>query len=146
MPIKQIPIIDEERLIERINISDYLRTFLYELSDKEHKRTEIKTELDALRVKELMNIPDNTTFKSLSDIRGGQPYWKYQDVDCIPSNLGKSKGYIFYFICHRCERRVKFLYFHTYLEPPMCRKCYRLPYKQANYKERKRRESFRWCL
>lgn len=137
MHILNSPDWNEEDVIERIDISDYLRAFLYELSDKESKMAEVKTELDALRVKELMNIPKNTTFKSLEDIRSGQPYWKYQDVDCIPSNLGKGKGYIFYFICHRCERRVKFLYFHTYVEPPMCRKCYRLPYTKSPYSQRK---------
>ena len=113
MPIKQTQVQDEERLIERIDIYDYLRTFLRELSNKEEKQTEIKTELDALRVKDLMNVPTNTTFKSLENIRNGQPYWKYQEVDCIPSNLGRSRGYLFYFICNSCERRVKFLYFHT---------------------------------
>jgi len=137
MPIKQIQIPDEERLIERIDIYDYLRTFLRELSNKEEKQTEIKTELDALRVRDLMNIPANTTFKSLEDIRNEQPYWKHQKVDCIPSNLGRSRGYLFYFICNSCGRRVKFLYFHTYLESPMCRKCYRLPYTKSPYNQRK---------
>ena len=137
MPIKQIQVQDEERLIERIDIADYLRTFLRELSKLEHKNAEIKSELDALRVKGLMNVPANTTFKSLEDIRNGQPYWKYQEVDYVPSNLGRGRGYIFYFICYSCERRVKFLYFHTYVEPPMCRQCYRLPYTRSPYSQRK---------
>lgn len=137
MPIKQTQVQDEERLIERIDIYDYLRTFLRELSNKEEKQTEIKTELDALRVKDLMNVPANTIFKSLENIRNEQSYWKYQEVDYVPSNLGKGRGYLFYFICSSCEKRVKFLYFHTYIEPPMCRKCYRLPYSKSPYSQRK---------
>lgn len=137
MTIKTPQVVEEENIIERIDISDYLRTFLHELSNKENKRIEVKSELDALRIKELMNIPENTTFKSLDDIRGQQPYWKYQKVDCVPSNLGRGRGYLFYFICNSCERKVKFLYFHTYTEPPMCRKCYRLPYSKSPYNQRK---------
>lgn len=137
MPIKQTQVQDEERLIERIDIYDYLRSFLRELSRIEKKDAEIKTELDAFRVKGLMNVPKNTRFKSLEDIRSGQQYWHYQEVDCIPSNLGRSRGYLFYFICNSCERRVKFLYFHTYVESPMCRKCYRLPYSKSPYNQRK---------
>lgn len=124
-------------IIDRIDISGYLRTFLNELSKREGQRVEISTEMEALRVKELMNIPKNTTFKSLSDLRSEQPYWHEQGVDCIPSNLGKQKGFIFYFLCTRCDQRVKHLYFYDSLEPPVCRQCCRLPYKQKSYKERK---------
>lgn len=134
----------KEPIIDWIDIYDYLRTFLRELSDREGRHVKVKTEFDALRIKGLMNIPKNTTFKSLNDIRSEQPYWKYQEVDCVPSNLGKGKGFVFYFICDRCGRRTKYLYFHTNMEPPVCRKCCRLPYRQAKYKERVQRVSQKW--
>lgn len=126
----------KEEIIDRIDIFDYLRCFLHDLSIIENHPVEVKTDFDALRLKGLMNNPKNTRFKSAVDLTSGQPYWKYQDVEYIPSNLGKGRGFIFYFICYSCEKKAKYLYFTSYLEPPVCRKCCRLPYRQS-YKQRK---------
>jgi len=126
----------KESITDRIDISDYLRLFLHDLSELEGKHVEVINELDALRIKGLMNNPQNTRFKSAADISSDQPYWKYQDVEYVPSNLGKGKGFIFYFICYGCERKTKYLYFHTYTEPPVCRKCQRLPYKRLSWRKR----------
>lgn len=106
-----------ESIIDRIDISDYLRTFLHDLSSLEKRPVEVKTELDALRIHGLMNNPKNTRFKSMNNLTSGQPYWKYQEIAYVPSNLGRGRGYLFYFICYSCERRTKYLYFHSYLEP-----------------------------
>lgn len=125
-----------ESIIDRIDISDYLRTFLHDLSKLENRPVEVKTELDALRIQGLMNNPKNTRFKSMNDLTSEQPYWKYQEVAYVPSNLGRGHGYLFYFICYSCERKTKYLYFHSYLEPPVCRKCQRLPYKRPIWRKR----------
>jgi hypothetical protein len=122
--------------VERISISDYLRAFLQELYTMESRRTELRTLGEASRIKGLMNIPENTLFKSLNDIRSGQPYWNEQEVDFVPSNLGKNRGFIFYFICNSCQRRVRHLYFLSSIDEPLCRVCSRLHYKQANRKTR----------
>jgi hypothetical protein len=121
----------------RINIFVYLRRFLDELWQLEGSKTKLTSEFDALRVKGLMNNPKNTTFKSLNDMRSGQPFWREQEVDYIVSNLGKGKGYIFYFICTRCDRRVKYLYEYSFFDPPLCRKCCQIPYRPKTYSERK---------
>lgn len=125
-----------ESIIDRIDISDYLRTFLHDLSELEGRPVEVTNELDARRIQGLMDNPHNTRFKSLADITSGQPYWDEQEVTYIPSNLGKRRGFLFYFICYSCERRTKYLYFHSYLEPPSCRKCQRLPYKRPSWRKR----------
>lgn len=122
--------------VERINISDYLREFLQELYTMESSRAELRTLGEALRIKGLMNIPENTLFKSLNDMRSGQPYWNEQEVDFIPSNLGKNRGFTFYFICNSCQRRVRHLYFLSPLNEPLCRLCGHLHYRQANRKVR----------
>lgn len=124
------PGVIKESIIDKISISDYLRRFLHDLSILEKNRVEIKTEFDAMRIKGLMDVPKNTTFKSINDLRTEQPYWKEQEVDYIPSNLGAGKGFIFYFLCWSCKRRTKHLYFHTYMEPPTCRICQRIPYRR----------------
>lgn len=122
--------------VDRVYVNDYLRTFLRELSELEHRKIDLVTKGGALRIKELMNIPQNTTFKSLNDFRSGQPYWDEQEVDCIPSNLGKNRGFIFYFICNRCRRKVKYLYFLSSLDAPLCRLCCRLQYNQPGRRTR----------
>lgn len=132
--------IGKPEIIRRIDIFDYVRAFVWELSKLEQSIIKFNDDFNASRVKGLMNLPQNTTFKSLTDMRNGQPYWKHQDVDYVQSNLGNGKGVIFYFICSRCDRRVKYLYFYTELEPPVCRKCCQLPYRQSSYKERKLRQ------
>ncbi len=122
--------------VESIGISDYLRAFLQELYTMESSRTELRTLGEATRIKGLMNIPENTLFKSLKDMRSGQPYWYEQEVDFIPSNLGKNRGFTFYFICNSCQRRVRHLYFLSPFNEPLCRLCGHLHYKQPNRKTR----------
>ena len=122
--------------VERICITDYLRGFLQELSQSENRPIEIKERFEAERVKMLMNIPENTTFKSLADFRSGIPFWNEQEVDYVPSNLGNKKGFIFYFICNKCDRKVKYLYYPSMIEEPLCMRCCRLHYKQPRRKQR----------
>lgn len=122
--------------VERIDITNYLKIFLEELYALEQRSIDLKTKGGATRIKELMNISKNTVFKSLNDFRSSQPYWEEQEVDCISSNLGKNKGFIFYFICNRCKRRVKYLYFLFSLDVPLCRLCCRLQYVQPGRKTR----------
>lgn len=115
---------------QRIDISEYLRTFLLELSNLEAKPVRFNTWFEAERIKGLLNIPKNTRFKSVMDMRMGFPYWDEQRVDYVPSNLGSKRGYIFYFICNGCEKRVKYLYEYDTLCSPLCRTCCRITYKR----------------
>jgi hypothetical protein len=48
------------------------------------------------------------------------------------SNL--KKGFIFWFKCNRCDRRVKHLYMPENSEELLCRNCHRLAYKKQNTK------------
>lgn len=131
-------IVDEER----ITIAEYMRAFLDELARKESRRAEINSRFQAERIKGLMNMPENTAFKSINGIRSDYPYWHEQEVDFVPSNLGKDKGFIFYFICNSCGKRRKDLYFPSMINEPLCRICCRLQYKQAGRKERRLSRAF----
>ena len=130
--------IENPQITTRINIFDYVRTFIRELENKEGKSIHFNNEIDAERVKGLMNCTKNTLFKSLTDLRTGHPYWNRQDVDYVKSNLGAGRGVVFYFLCLRCDRRVKYLYVYRELEPPLCRICCQIPYKPATYQQRKK--------
>jgi hypothetical protein len=128
---------NEETLIRistsRINISDYIRNCLAHIFPCADQPVMIKYREQAEEIKVLANIPYNTRFKSMRDLQTSQPYWNKQLVDFVPSNLGK--GYLFYFICNGCKRRVKYLYEWTTLDTPLCRTCCRIGYKR-NQKRR----------
>jgi|GEM_PF-810056 len=124
------PIID----VEKITIAEYLRIFLIELAKKESREVEIKRCFQAERIKGL--IPDNTIFRALADFRTGYPHWHKQKVDFVPSNLGKNRGFIFYFICNGCGKKRKDLYYPSMIDEPLCRVCCRLRYKQPNRETR----------
>ena len=121
--------------IERKDITEYVRIFLLELAEREKRPFIRLTRLsDADRIKGLLNIPKNTIFKSIADFRTGIPYWEKQEVDFVASNLGR--GYLFYFICNRCGRRVKYLYDYIAFGSPLCRTCCQLNYKAPSRKAR----------
>jgi hypothetical protein len=121
--------------LKQIDVTGYVESFLLELAKRE-RRSSIKiTKLsDVERIKGLLNLPKNTAFKSLSDIRTNIPFWERQEVDYIKSNLGK--GYIFYFLCNICGRRVKYLYNYNEYSSPKCRICCDLRYKSPTRKDR----------
>lgn len=134
--------IDEspKTVLRRIDITDYVKTFLTDLSKREGKRIWINSDFEAERLKGLLNNPINTTFKSMWDMKTGIPYWNEQRVTACPSNLGKNKGVVFYFLCNGCHKRVKYLYVYEELKSPLCRTCCRLPYKKERYKHNRCRQ------
>lgn len=130
-------------VLERIDITDYIRNCVRHMyKHNAAGKMTIRTRSEAEYFKALFNDPRNTTFKSAPDLRDHTPYWNKQLVDYVPSNMGK--GFYFYFICNDCERRVKYLYFYSYLYSPLCRKCLRLPYRQPTRPERRVARYLRW--
>jgi hypothetical protein len=121
-----------ERIVP-INITDYIRQGIFELKRK-GLCFNFSHPLEAERLKQLLNDPRNTTFKSTRDPADGLYFWHEQNVTFVRSNLGHDKGAIFYFLCNSCHRRVKFLYEYSSCYPPLCRKCCRLGYKYPTRK------------
>jgi hypothetical protein len=122
--------------IEPLNITDYVKKGIIELERKWGYRFNFGHPLEADRLKQLLNDPRNTTFKSTRDPADGLYFWHEQNVTFVRSNLGCEKGAIFYFLCNSCHRRVKFLYEYSSCYPPLCRKCCRLGYKYPTRKAR----------
>lgn len=117
--------------LSRINITDYVRVFLVELSKREERPVmKLGQKWEAERIKGLLNIAKNTSFKSFRDIQG-IPHWDDQPVDYVHSNLGK--GYSFYFRCTHCNRRVKYLYEYSLAAEPICRTCCRITYRRRKH-------------
>lgn len=121
--------------VECKNITDYIKQGIFEMRRKGYYFN-LNNPQEAIRLKELLNDPQNTSFKSGRDPMDGFYYWHEQKVDFVHSNLGNDKGSVFYFICNNCNKRVKFLYEYSSLYPPICRKCCRLGYRYPNRKEK----------
>ena len=113
--------------MERINITDYVQTFLMGLKKKYGTVLKISYLDGAEHFKKILNAPENKVCSPLESLNGFY-YWNGQKVDILPSNLGYKKGYIFYFICTSCDQRVKYIFKYKTYDLPMCRTCCGLKY------------------
>lgn len=120
------------KTIDRIDIKDFLIPFLQTYHSF---RIKIKNKEEATIIKEQISIPNNPQFGDIKSING-YPYWGSQRIDFIKSNLRGERGFIFYFLCSRCSRKAKYLYFLSYGNAPLCRICCNLKYDQPNRKIR----------
>lgn len=121
-----------DRII-RIDITDYVQAFLIERKKIDWFAPKVANWDQVSYIKEELNKPENTTYKSMRDLQGFY-YWNVQKVDFVPSNLGEGRGFVFYFVCSECERRVKYLYEYSSCASPLCRICCRLKYRKKKIK------------
>ena len=119
--------------LEKINVSDYLGECLIHLHRLYDVPDRVVTEEQAELVKAVLNNPENTFSASITSMYD-EPFWGRQEVDYVPSNLGENRGYIYYFRCHNCLRRVRHLYSNSMQDAPSCRHCFRLKYRHKSRK------------
>ena len=125
-------------IIGTVDISVYVSDFFDRLAKHDKRRRQIKTEGDAMVMKSLIDQPRDSSFKVMLGYKPyEEPYWIYQKVVYAPSNLGKGRGFVFYFICEKCGRNSKRLYFYDPFQPPMCRLCCRIKYRQPTRPQRR---------
>lgn len=97
----------------------------YELDWLEDSR--VRSEFAAKTILSWLNYPGyRRNFVSMLNIKGTNE--DRPQFDFVPSNFGEGRGYIFYFICPGCERRVKYLYMPRGTTVYRCRNCYNLRY------------------
>lgn len=121
--------------IERLDITDYVQNFLL-LYSKQRGAVLNNYLGDVEYLKDLLNNHKDVITRPLERISGFN-YWSEQKVDYVSSNLGQNRGYIFYYICYQCDRRVKYLYRYKAYELPMCRICCHIKYVSPSRKERR---------
>jgi hypothetical protein len=123
-------------ILDRKDITDYVRAFVLHMRNTQGRVFDTRHRSSVEYMVEMMNKPENTAFKSIRDVLGdGRPFWYEQKVDFVASNL--RRGFVFYFRCNGCYRRVKYLYQYSMLKPPLCRICCRLPYPQPSRQARR---------
>lgn len=118
---------------KKFDITVIVRIFVEELIKKKMKYdTKIDTEHEVIRIKEFFNIVGHNF---------DTPFLIYNrnselpEIDFIPSNLGK--GYVFYFLCNGCDKKVRHLYLPYEYSSILCRECHHLRYKQPDRKTRR---------
>jgi hypothetical protein len=129
------PVVEES---QKIGAGVCVRNYLFE-SNKKYDLTNIAG------VEELIRDMEIGTNINLKQDNSGK--FDYSEPNCIKltytkSNLGK--GFVFWFRCNLCGRRVKYLYFPPSSTVLACRNCHRLAYDKQN--ESKRFRPFRRLL
>ncbi len=129
------PVIEES---QKIGAGVCVRNFLFETKKKYNLNSEVG-------VKDLigdMEIGTNINLKQ--DNYGKVDYSEPNKIKLTYSKSNLNKGYIFWFICNLCSRRVKYLYFPPNSTVLACKNCHRLVYNKQN--ESKRFRPFRKML
>jgi len=128
-------------IIERISAQEYMWRYSHGLSSREAYESTVRVSSSSL----MIQFPKGASIvgsHNLTDATG-ELCWKGQVVENVPSNLGRNRGIIWYFICNECLNRVMYLYFDNYFRIPLCRRCCKLPYRQPTRTERKASRFFR---
>ncbi|MEI7689358.1 MAG: hypothetical protein WCI79_00085 [Candidatus Saccharibacteria bacterium] len=121
-------------LSQRISSTDALFGFIKEIKESgvllpdeiSLEDFRIRTDREAKWILNKLNTPQSI-YNSLRAVQSDGQYW--QTWDFVPSNLGK--GFLFYFVCDGCDRRVKYLYNPDGQNRFLCRICHRVAYPRA---------------
>lgn len=121
------PIIEES---QKISAGACVRKFLLDIERPFNLNNEEE-------VRDMIQKIEAYTRINLKQEKGGEDV--YSDPNKVKmtytmSNLGK--GFVFWFICNLCGRRVKHLYFPPNSEVLACRNCHRLAYDKQNENKR----------
>jgi len=80
----------------------------------------------------IQEIENGTTFNLKQEKDGATEYTEPNKVRITYSKSNLRKGFVFWFICNICGRRVKYLYFPPNSTVLACRNCHRLTYDKQN--------------
>ncbi len=122
-------------VLERISAQEYMWRYFHGEATNEAYNSTVRLQGSAMLIqwpKGARNVGSHNIMDAT-----GELCWKGQIIESVPSNLGRGRGVMWYFLCKDCNNRVKHLYFTNYLRAPLCRRCCKLPYRQPTRSERK---------
>ena len=130
-PFDKRPLIENS---QRISASVFVRNFYLELKQKAPDDKKVLLDLNNEEfVKDLIEMIESGSTINLKQELNGKIEFTEQNqvrVTYTKSNLGK--GYIFWFICGVCGRKVRYLYIPHNSQVSACRRCHRLAYGRQN--------------
>lgn len=126
------PIIEES---QKISSAICVRNYLIDRQPSAIRRTfDLNEETD---VKELITEIESETTFNLKQFNGSDhDYSEPNNVKLTYAKSNLGKGFVFWFICNICSRRVKYLYFPPNSTTLACRNCHRLTYNKQNENKR----------
>ena len=123
---------------QRISVSVFVRKFYLELKKKATNSRKVNINLnDEEFVKDLIEmIESGSTINLKQELNGKIEFTEQNQVRITYNKSNLGKGYIFWFICGVCGRKVRYLYIPPNSQVSACRTCHRLAYNQHNSNER----------
>lgn len=126
------PVVEES---QKIGVGACVRSFLFETK----KKYDLNDEASVKALIGDMEIGTNINLKQ--DYYGKVDYSEPNNVKLTYTKSNLGIGFVFWFICDICSRRVKYLYFPPNSTVLACRNCHRLTYDKQ--KESKKMRSYR---
>lgn len=116
---------------QKINAAIFVRNYLIGRKVSIiHKKLDLNKEED---IQELVSEIESGLTLNLKQQNGvNTEYTEPNRIKMTFSRSNLGKGFIFWFVCNVCSRRVKHLYIPPSSEILACRKCHRLTYEQQN--------------
>ncbi|MFC1727569.1 hypothetical protein ACFL0Y_03530 [Patescibacteria group bacterium] len=123
---------------QRVSVSVMVRNSFLEFkkaaSEEKKKKFDLKNE-DF--VKDLIEmIESGSTLNLKQESNGEVEFTKPNKIKLAYTKSNLGKGFVFWFICQVCGRKVRYLYFPPNSQTCACRICHRLAYKQQNENKR----------
>ena len=119
---------------QRISASAFIRFSYLQIkqgvADNKRKLVDLRREEF---VKELIKIIESGSVLNLKqEINGEIEYTDPNKVKMTYTRSNLGKGFVFWFICGVCGRRVRYLYIPPNSQVSACRICHKLAYKRQN--------------
>ena len=115
---------------QKIGAGVCVRNFLFEAKNK----YDLNEEAGIKALIADMEIGTNINLKQ--DNHGEFSYSEPNNIKLTYSKSNLGKGFVFWFICNLCCKRVKYLYFPPNSTILACRNCHRLTYDKQNESKR----------
>jgi len=130
------PLVEE---CQALRVSNSIRSIYLQVKDNYKKQYGKDVDFkDESSIRKFIDLVKNTIGVNFTQETNNEVYQSKPNpinLTYTKSNLGK--GFIFWFICNGCGRKVRFLYFTPYSEELLCRTCHRLTYRKQNLKKDK---------
>lgn len=123
---------------QRISASVFVRNFYLELKRKapDSKKAELDLNNEEF-VKDLIEmIESGSTINLKQELNGKIEFTEQNQVRITYTKSNLRKGFIFWFICGVCGRKVRYLYIPPNSQITACRICHRLSYGEQNESRR----------
>ena len=130
---------------QRISASVFVRNFFFEYflhspieTDSNRRKPDLKNEIDIQYLLKRIETESNINLKQ--EIKGKIEFTKSNEVKLTYTKSNLGRGFVFWFICQVCGRKVRYLYIPPNSQITACRICHRLAYDKQN--DNKRIRSF----